>query len=402
MHNRLVPVLSNFSSSIYNNLAFNATQNVVFSPFSVYLALFMTMLGARQNTMQEMRQTLLPNNENLGLSIVELTNITRTISSTVNPGVFSNIVNGMFVDTHFLINPSYELQLTRLFDAHIENMNFSTTPEESRVEINSWISNSTNGTIPELLPPLSITSSTRMVLVSTLYFNGAWELPFPIENTRNVSDFFANFSTIPSSKVSMMSMNEKSVLYGEHIIPDEFRASSNATIQSVTLLYQGGEFGMIFILPPENSEQSMTFVEEYLFQENGNFSILQLLKEQQLQQLDTIEIPRFTFSYTSEMKPVLEKIGMEQMFTEQANFSGISSTSDLWIDEIVHEAFILVRENGTVASAATAVIGVGTAAPPENQLPSFVANRPFLFALVNMASETILFLGKVLEPVSPE
>jgi serpin B len=97
------------------------------------------------------------------------------------------------------------------------------------------------------------------------------------------------------------------------------------------------------------------------------------------------------------LKKPLSDLGMKLAFGLGADFSGMTETPRLFIDEAYHEAFIKVDEKGTEAAAATAVVMKASAAPPKTP-PSFVADHPFLFVIRDVGSGTILFLGRVVDP----
>jgi serpin B len=83
---------------------------------------------------------------------------------------------------------------------------------------------------------------------------------------------------------------------------------------------------------------------------------------------------------------------------ERADFSGMTTQEQLFIAHVVHQANISVDEKGTEAAAATAVVMSTTAMPAE--IVRMHVDRPFLFALRDLPSGAILFLGRVLDPKS--
>ena len=108
-----------------------------------------------------------------------------------------------------------------------------------------------------------------------------------------------------------------------------------------------------------------------------------------------LTLPRFSFTWGSEsLKDALISLGMVDAFNMGvADFTGINPTGELFISDVVHQAFIGVDEYGTEAAAATAVILAGYAGPP----PEFTVDRPFLF-FIRDATGLILFAGQVLDP----
>ena len=69
----------------------------------------------------------------------------------------------------------------------------------------------------------------------------------------------------------------------------------------------------------------------------------------------------------------------------------------LLIDDVIHQANIDVDEKGTEAAAATAVVMRAGSAPADEPVTMRV-DRPFLFALRDVPTGAVLFLGRVTDP----
>jgi serpin B len=108
--------------------------------------------------------------------------------------------------------------------------------------------------------------------------------------------------------------------------------------------------------------------------------------------------PKFKMTQSLNLEENLRKMGMEQAFTGQADFSGIEPKKELFISAVIHKAFIAVDEKGTEAAAATAVAMLAMAAPPLEEPPEFRADHPFLFFIRDNRTGSILFLGRLLDP----
>ena len=110
-----------------------------------------------------------------------------------------------------------------------------------------------------------------------------------------------------------------------------------------------------------------------------------------------MQIPVFEMEQKVKLNDALYALGIEKAFTEsEADFSGMSEGDALWIDEVLHKAKIKVDEEGTEAAAATSVEMVLRSAPLENKF-EFIADRPFLFFIMDTATDSVLFTGKVLD-----
>jgi len=109
-------------------------------------------------------------------------------------------------------------------------------------------------------------------------------------------------------------------------------------------------------------------------------------------------LPKFRLEYGKELKDQLVAMGMCIAFSGSADFSGIADCA-LMISSVLHKTFIEVNEEGAEAAAATSIEIVGTA--PNDPKPRNIVMRidhPFIFAIREKTSGTILFIGKVVNP----
>ncbi len=112
-----------------------------------------------------------------------------------------------------------------------------------------------------------------------------------------------------------------------------------------------------------------------------------------------LTMPKFKFTSEFMLKQTLSEMGMPLAFSGDADFSGITAEEKLWIDEVIHKSFLAVDENGTEAAAATAIIMVGAGPGQQPQPVEFTMDRPFIFLIRDIETNTILFIGRVLNPL---
>jgi serpin B len=113
-----------------------------------------------------------------------------------------------------------------------------------------------------------------------------------------------------------------------------------------------------------------------------------------------LTFPKFEFECETTCKDILKGLGMRDAFDSSlADFSGMVSplNSKPWIDEIYHKAFVAVDETGTEAAAATAVVMTDTAMP---EIVTISVDKPFVFVIYDHFTNTILFMGRVLDPTA--
>ena len=149
-------------------------------------------------------------------------------------------------------------------------------------------------------------------------------------------------------------------------------------------------FSMIVILPNSSiSEFYDKFSMESWNDLSSCFATSVPIKELQ------ISLPKFKFSYEKKLNDVLIDMGMKDAFdASMANLTGISD-NDLYVDFVKQNTFVEVNESGTEAAAVT-TIGVGETSIGDDC--EFVVNKPFVFVIRERTTNTIIFIGKVINP----
>jgi serpin B len=168
----------------------------------------------------------------------------------------------------------------------------------------------------------------------------------------------------------------------------------NDNFQALEMPYSGKQLSMVMLLPFLSRNRQLPPLENVL-----SNALVKTLLEKLAPAEVTIDIPKFSFALgPKSLKQQLIDLGMQRAFTEQANFSGITSTLPLKIGYVVHDAFIAVDEKGTTVMAATIGGAVSTGIPEI----SFNADHPFIFLIKDNPTNQILFIGYVAEPTAAE
>ena len=243
-------------------------------------------------------------------------------------------------------------------------------PSRSRITINDWVEEKTEGKIEDLIPQGMIDPSTVLVLTNAIYFKGDWASQFPKDQTRDAS---FRVSTGVTRTVPMMSQ------------VGEFPLATVDGLQVLGLPYRGQDIQMFVLLP--SADDGLADLEARLTAENLDRWLSAAQKNEV-----SVRLPRFRVTSEFSLKDQLSALGMPTAFGA-ADFSGMAEGRDLQISEVVHKAFVAVDEEGTEAAAATGVIIRETSMPPE-----FVADHPFLFLVRDEVTGSVLFLGRMVEP----
>ncbi len=369
---------SAFAFDLYQALR-GEEGNLFYSPYSISLALAMTYAGARGETEQQMADTLrfVLSQDRLhpefnGLDI-ELSQRGEGAKGKDEEGFRLNVVNAIWgqKDYHFL--PDFLDLLAENYGAGLRTLNFVGAPEESRVTINKWVSDQTEGRIEDLIPQGLIDVMTRLVLTNAIYFNAAWQYPFEEDATDD-----GMFHLLDGDEVTVPMMRQT----------ESFGYVEGDGYQAIELPYDGRELSMVILLP--KSGQFETF-EASLDAEQVNEIIESLVHEQV-----KLTMPKFEYVSSFGLKESLITMGMPVAFSMSADFSGMTGNRELYIADVVHKAFVAVDEAGTEAAAATAVVMKVTAAPV---MPVTVkVDRPFIYLIRDIDTGTILFIGRVENP----
>ncbi len=354
-------------------------SNVFISPLSVSIALGMTYNGANGATEEAMRTTL----ELAGLTEQEINESYQSLIdllTQLDPKVIFEIANSIWCREGFPVKEEF-INLNRTyFDAEVASLDFC-KPDASKT-INSWVDEKTHGKITKIVPD-EIDAETVMFLINAIYFKGTWTYEFDEEDTRE--DWF----TLPdSSRVRCQMMTQE----------NEFSYFENDLFQAIDLPYGDEKFSMTVFLPkPDVGVDSLVskFNQDNWYIWLGSFA------------MDTgnLYLPKFTLEYKITLNDVLTALGMGIAFDKlQADFGGIADLTELlgnlYISKVLHKTYIKVDEEGTEAAAVTSVeVGV-TAFPPRPSGFVMRVDRPFVFAIRENHSQTILFMGKIVEPVS--
>jgi serpin B len=355
-------------------------DNLIYSPYSISLALAMAYAGARGETADQMADTLHftlePGRLHPAFNALdlELAGRGQGAQGTNGEGFRLNIANSIWGQTGYSFLDLFLDTLAENYGAGLRLLDFASDPEECRVTINDWVSDQTEDKIQDLLPPNTISTLTRLVLTNAIYFNAAWDSPFDESLTQP-----GPFHLLDGGEVSADMMSQVK----------HFGYAKGWDYQAVELPYDGRQLSMVIFLP--NKGRFSAF-ENSFTADKANSMMAQLFYENV-----NLTMPRFTFEFGLSLAQTLASMGMPDAFNpEAADFSGMDGTRRLSISDVVHKAFIAVDEAGTEAAAATGVVMSLTAMPEEPV--EVLVDRPFFFVIRDLPTKTVLFIGRVLDP----
>jgi serpin B len=372
----VVSAMGAFTGDLWGHLA-PADQNVALSPYSVAVALAMTANGAAGGTQTQMRDVLhIRSLATYNGGVAALTRSLGALAGQVDLGdgkrgeIDLASADQLFGDRATEFGRAFLNVLAKEYDAGMRTVDFRHDPEGSRTLINDWTAQQTHERIPTILPRGSVDLATRLVLVNALYFKAPWLTPF-----EKVATAPQAFHRADGSRVDVPMMRAA---------PDGARYLTGPHWRGARLLYAGSTLAMTVALPDHGHEaDAVSALMGGALAAEGRPGL-------------QISMPRWTFRTPTGLRQILMDLGMTRAFGDHADFTPMSPHDPLYVEDVLHQAFIAVDEAGTEAAAATAVVMdelSGIAA--EHAL---VLDRPFLFVIHDTAHGTPLFVGRVADP----
>jgi serine protease inhibitor len=365
---RIIDAANEFTFSLFQRVNSSPDSNVFTSPLSASFALGMTMNGAANTTLAQMRLALgfgSATDAEVNAGYKGLIELLRGL----DPQVDLRIANGIWSRTGFPMEPSFLETSRAFFGAETASLDFSNPA--SLTTINAWVDKATVGKIPTILDELP--EDLMVLLVNAIYFKGSWRAQFDPALTED-----APFHAVVGDQPARL-MHRKSVM----------QYLGTADFQAVDLQYGNSAYSMTVVLPREG--KSVEAVAATLQPAQWTASMGQLHDVE----VD-LHLPRFTMKWERTLNDDLKALGMVDAFIDGgADFTRMSPQGRaLFISFVKQKAFVDVNEEGTEAAAVTAVgMGITSAGPPTSAIVR--VDRPFLFVIRERLSGTILFMGKV-------
>lgn len=365
-----------FAIDLYQHLS-QTKGNLFFSPYSLSTALAMTYAGAAGKTGEEMAQLLhfrLPSTT-IHYAFSQLANL---VFSENYPGYKLKIANRLWGEKNYSFLPSFIRLTEEYYGAALAELDFQNQPDQARETINQWVAEITEENIQDLIAEGVLTNSTRLVLTNAIYFEGSWLSPFAGENTEE-----SLFTTESGQQVTVPMMYQK----------NRFWYGSYDGVKVLRLFYVDYKLSMVILLP--DTREKLTQLEQNLSLEKLQ-SLLNCAEQEYMVEL---WLPKFKLNAEFDLKETLSQMGMATAFSsEAANFAGMNgSPHDLYLSTVVHKAFLNVNEAGTEAGGASGVIAASRSTAPET---TFRADRPFIFLIQDSESDSILFIGRLMNPLN--
>lgn len=356
-----------FAMNLYRKIASQNDDNIFFSPLCISSAFAMLSLGAKGNTYDQiikgLNLDLLQSKDNPNVIPALFRQQQENITSSQDLDLTQG--GAMFVPQDFNVLETFLSQTKEYFNTDAVQLNPILT-----TSINEYVEKKTNGKIKELLK--TVDPNTKLMLINYVLFKGKWEEPFDANYTEQARFYVNNYRV-----VSVPTMFRS----------DKFKLGYDDKLKlSILKLPYRGDASMIVLLPDKDADYNS--IDEEISAERF-YQWLRMLKKIKME----VYFPKFKLEQSYEMKKILPALGITDLFNYQADLSGINTETGLKVSQVIHKAVIEVDEKGTEASSATVVGITGYSLPP-----SLKINRPFLFLIYHETTNSLLFMGRVVDP----
>ena len=376
---------NDFALALFEQLR-HAPGNLFFSPFSIRTVLAMACSGARGETAAQMGDVLRmeTSGDTPHIAFSEIIQRLSTVGSGTQEMLVANALWGQPGES---LLPEFSEIIARHYHGKFGEVDFRHA-EDARKTINKWVEAQTREKIRELIPLGALDAETSLVLTNAICFKGMWAEAFDRGDTEEGVFRLAGGGGV---RVPLMQGMKWDLPYVE-----------TKGFQAIDLVYEGGDLSMLVLLP--GRRMGLPALEERL-----SATMLRDCVARMDARLVRVFLPRFKFvSGSVDLCDPLATLGMPLAFARlEADFSGMNgkeppSEESLFISAVLHQAHVEVTEEGTDAFAAVLATLVPTGATPRRRRtrpdPVFRADHPFLFAIRERKSGSILFLGRVSDP----
>ncbi|KAI3355079.1 hypothetical protein L3Q82_017961, partial [Scortum barcoo] len=293
-----------------------------------------------------------------------------------------SLANRLYGEQSYQFVEDFLAETRKHYNAELESVDFKSSAEAARVNINGWVEKQMEGKIKDLLTPDAVDGSTKLALVNAIYFKGNWNKQFKEEMTVD-----AQFRVNKNDTKPVKLMCQKSTF--------SLTSIPGASCQILEMPYEGEKLSMLIFLPDDMQDDTTGL--EKLEKELTYEKFVEWTRPDMMGQTEVeVRLPRFKMEETYDLKDVLISMGMTDAFdVTMSDFSGMSPANDLVLSKVVHKAFVEVNEEGTEAAAATGAIMTERSI----MIPAtFIADHPFLFFIRHNPSKSVLFAGRYCSP----
>lgn len=373
-YHKVTPTITSFALRLYKQLAEGTSGNILFSPVSLSSTLALLSLGVHADTSTQILK-------GLGFNLTEMpaADIQQGFQSLLHtiglPSPKLELKVGHFLFLDQLLKPQQRFldSARELYGALAFSANFTDATATVR-RINDLVKRQTYGRVVDCLPEFG--HDTVMVLLNYIFFKAKWRHPFDRYQTRKQESFLMDQRT--SLQVPMMQQREM----------HRFLYDQQAACMVLQIEYSGTALLLLVLPDPGKMRQVEAALQPDTLRRWGQRFVPSLLD---------LHLPRFSISVTYNLEEILPLIGLTDLFNVEADLSEIMGQLNKTISRVSHKAVVDMNEKGTEAAAASGLLSQPPALNVTSS-PHAHFNRPFLLLLWEVTTQSLLFLGKVVNP----
>lgn len=359
--------LNDFSYSFASELLSSQSENISFSPTSLYMALSLAATGANGATQDEILSVLGLSGKGTDFLSTQSSNLYRLLYTDNKIGKLK-IANSLWLKKDAAFKDEFIANAAQNFYASIHNIDFA--DDKAAELISKWISENTNGI---LAPKISLNQEQIMSIINTVYFKDEWLDKFNKDFTKPDTFYLSD-----GSEIECDFMNRTYITHG-------YLAGEGFTSSALELKNSGK---MVFILPDKGVS-----IDDLLATPQKATSLFNTKNTESGKVI--FKIPKFSFGNNLDLKEAIKNMGVEAAFKGDADFKGITDDK-AFISGIKQQTHIAIDENGVEAAAFTQIDYAGSA-PPNGKIAEMILDRPFIFAVISK-NDVVLFVGIVNNP----
>ncbi|XP_037357910.1 serpin A11 [Talpa occidentalis] len=375
-YHKITPVITNFALRLYKQLAAATTGNIFFSPVSISTSLALLSLGAQAGTQTQIL-------EGLGFNLTETpeADIHRGFQSLIHtldlpsPKLELKVGTSLFLDKQLQPRRHFLDAIRDLYGALAFSANFTDAASTGR-QMSDYVRKQTYGRVADCLR--GVTPDTLLVLLNYIFFKAKWKHPFNRYQTQKQGNFFVDERT--SFRFPMMHQKEM----------HRFLYDPEVACTVLQIEYSGNALALLILPDPGKMEQVEAALQPETLRKWGPLLLPSLLD---------LHLPRFSISGTYNLEELLPHLGLTSTFTLDAGWWGITGQLNQTVSRVTHKATVDMSERGTEAGAASGLLSqpgsLNTMSAPQAHF-----NRPFLVLLWEATTQSLLFMGKVVNPAA--
>lgn len=342
------------------------TENTAIAPLSVSVSLSALANGANQNTLKELK-TFLGNNNNSTDTFNQCSSyITQRMSFFNNEenGIFN--VNSVWISDSWSPKRSFLQKYDNFYNSFVYKIDFS--KENTNLVITNLLADNSNSLIPDT--GISIEDNYSLYLDCSTAISDQWLKGYS-ETDIKTGDFTTNTG------------NKTLVTY----LTSVERSFKTDDAQGFIKDMKNVPCKLICILPNENYS-----LKEYVNKLTGD-KLLDMPYSVSATDFAEVSIPEFSISESKSLKDSLTQIGIDDIFSVDADFSK-GFAEDIFVNDLTQSVKIEINKNG-ICSSNSESNDESSTTEVDN---SIIFNRPFVYAVVDNESYAPIILGTVNNP----